>query len=302
MGRHFAKKRFNPRHTPRGRRVTVKESTTLLPFLFQALAEQSKSSVKAMLAHGQISVNGRVTSQFDTPLTPNDIVGISYEKGKVPFNHPLLKIVWEDDFVIVVNKKEGLLSVGNAKERELTAYHLLSHYVKKTDVRNKILVLHRLDKDVSGLMIFARNRGVQDTFESKWNRMITEQTYIAVVEGVPEKDSGLLSSLAPDMQPSPVFIIAENGGEEAIARYKKKRNNEDYSLLELTLESRRNQIRAQLQELGHPVAGDKRYGAMTNPEERLMLHAQKLSFIHPDTGTEMCFDTQIPHTFTSLTK
>lgn len=154
---------------PRGRKVTVKEENTLLPFLFGLLNEQSKSSVKALLAHGQISVNGTVTSQFNTPLTPGDEVLISYERGKVEFNNPLLTIVWEDDDLIVVNKKEGLLSVSSTRVKERTALHLLSEYVKKTDPRNKIFVLHRLDRDTSGLMMFAKNLQVQKALQSNWN-------------------------------------------------------------------------------------------------------------------------------------
>lgn len=167
---------------PRGRKVTVKEENTLLPFLFGLLNEQSKSSVKALLAHGQISVNGTVTSQFNTPLAPGDEVLISYERGKVEFNNPLLTIVWEDDDLIVVNKKEGLLSVSSTRVKERTALHLLSEYVKKTDPRNKIFVLHRLDRDTSGLMMFAKNLQVQKALQSNWNSAITARTYVAVVE------------------------------------------------------------------------------------------------------------------------
>lgn len=179
---------------PRGRKVTVKEENTLLPFLFGLLNEQSKSSVKALLAHGQISVNGTVTSQFNTPLAPGDEVLISYERGKVEFNNPLLTIVWEDDDLIVVNKKEGLLSVSSTRVKERTALHLLSEYVKKTDPRNKIFVLHRLDRDTSGLMMFAKNLQVQKALQSNWNSAITARTYVAVVEGRPEKDSDLIVS------------------------------------------------------------------------------------------------------------
>ena len=179
---------------PRGRKVTVKEENTLLPFLFGLLNEQSKSSVKALLAHGQISVNGTVTSQFNTPLTPGNEVLISYERGKVEFNNPLLTIVWEDDDLIVVNKKEGLLSVSSTRVKERTALHLLSEYVKKTDPRNKIFVLHRLDRDTSGLMMFAKNLQVQKALQSNWNSAITARTYVAVVEGRPEKDSDLIVS------------------------------------------------------------------------------------------------------------
>lgn len=204
---------------PRGRKVTVKEENTLLPFLFGLLNEQSKSSVKALLAHGQISVNGTVTSQFNTPLTPGDEVLISYERGKVEFNNPLLTIVWEDDDLIVVNKKEGLLSVSSTRVKERTALHLLSEYVKKTDPRNKIFVLHRLDRDTSGLMMFAKNLQVQKALQSNWNSAITARTYVAVVEGRPEKDSDLIVSNLTENAKMQVYVTAEGDGKEAITRY-----------------------------------------------------------------------------------
>ncbi len=304
MGRRFANKKYNQQRAPRARRVTVKEKNTLLPFLFQTMNEQSKSSVKAMLGHGQISVNGKVTTQFDMPLEPNDQVGISFERGKVAFNHPQLSIIWEDESLIVIRKKEGLLSVANDREKERTALHLLSNYVKKTDSRNKIFMLHRLDKDTSGLMLFAKTRGVQDKLQSGWNRMVTEQSYLAVIEGRPDKDTDLLtSSFQLEEAPLRNVIVAEGDGNEAIARYKTIRGNEEYTLLEISLESgRSNRIRMQLGQIGHPVVGDKRNGSETNPADRLMLHACKLSFIHPETGTEMCFETPAPSSFMSLTK
>jgi len=301
MGRRFTKKRYDPNRVPRARKVVVKENNTLLPFLFATLNEQSKSSVKAMLGHGQISVNGQVTAQFDMPLQPNDTVTISFERGKVAFNHPLLKIVWEDNFLILVQKKEGLLSVGNPRERDLTAMQLLSNYVRKTDSRNKIFVLHRLDKDTSGLMLFARNKGIQETFQNGWNRLVKMHAFAAVVEGVPEKKSDLLLTQDWTDATESRIIVAE--GEDAIARYEVKKHNEQYALLNIRLESgRRNHIRQQLAAMGHPVVGDHRTGAETNPEERLMLHSQIFTFVHPETGREMSFDTQTPYAFTSLTK
>ena len=132
----------NRRKPSKERRVTVGESNTLLPFLFELLKEQSRSSVKGLLSRGQISVNGKVTRQFDAPLNPNDTVGINYGRGKVEFNNPLLRIVWEDDDLIVINKREGLLSVSTDRIKERTAYRILSDYVKECDPRNKIFVLH----------------------------------------------------------------------------------------------------------------------------------------------------------------
>ena len=159
----------NRRKPSKERRVTVGESNTLLPFLFELLKEQSRSSVKGLLSRGQISVNGKVTRQFDAPLNPNDTVGINYGRGKVEFNNPLLRIVWEDDDLIVINKREGLLSVSTDRVKERTAYRLLSDYVKQSDPRNKIFVLHRLDRDTSGIMMFAKNQGVKEQLQSNWS-------------------------------------------------------------------------------------------------------------------------------------
>ena len=292
-----------PRRAPRGRSVAVKEEGTLLPFLFQLLSEQSKSSVKALLTHRQILVNGNVTTQFNTPLMPGDEVMVSYERGKVELNNPLLHIVWEDDDLIVVNKKNGLLSVSNARVKERTAYHILSDYVKKANPRNKIFVLHRLDRDTSGLMMFAKNQRVQKSLQSNWNSAITQRTYVAVVEGRPEKDSDLIVSNLVENAKMQVYVTTEGDGKEAITRYHVTRSNGRYSLLELDLETgRKNQIRAQMQSIGHSIAGDYKYGAETDPAGRLMLHARRLYFIHPTTGEEMRFDTRIPDTFVSLVR
>ncbi len=300
-------RRFNYRKTKeqgnalRGRNITVEKETTLLPFLFDLLKEQSKSSVKALLGHGQILVNNVITTQFDTPLKDGDVVTISYERGKVAFTNRLMNIIYEDDSVIVINKKEGLLSVSTAKVRERTAFHILSDYVKKSDPRNKIFVLHRLDRDTSGLMMFAKNRAVQEKMQGNWNEMITERTYVAVVEGRPEKESDLLTLNLQENAEARVYVVSD-GGKEAITRYQMIRTNDKYSLLELNLETgRKNQIRAQMEYIGHPIAGDYKYGAETDPTGRLMLHAQRLYFIHPVTGEEMRFDTRIPDSFKSLT-
>ena len=295
------KKRFRPDNAPRGRNITVEQEATLLPFLFELLKEQSKTSVKALLSHGQIWVNQQATTQFDTPLHAGDVVTISYNRRKVVFNNPLLNIIYEDDSVIVVNKREGLLSVSTAKVRERTAFHILSDYLKKSDPRNKLFVLHRLDRDTSGLMMFAKTRAVQEKMQSNWNEMITERTYVAVVEGRPEKDSDLITTQLKENAEARVYVVAD-GGKDAITRYHLLRTNEKYSLLGLNLETgRKNQIRAQMEYIGHPIAGDYKYGAETDPTGRLMLHAQRLYFIHPETGEEMRFDTRIPDSFKSLT-
>ena len=287
---------------PRGRKVTVKEENTLLPFLFGLLNEQSKSSVKALLAHGQISVNGTVTSQFNTPLTPGNEVLISYERGKVEFNNPLLTIVWEDDDLIVVNKKEGLLSVSSTRVKERTALHLLSEYVKKTDPRNKIFVLHRLDRDTSGLLMFAKDEKTQNTLRDNWHNIVTDRRYVAVVAGEMENNAGMVRSWLTDRKLYVYSSPTDDGGKEAITHYRTIKRANGFSLVELMLETgRKNQIRVHMQDLGHPIIGDGRYGLEEiNPIGRLALHAFKLCFRHPVTGELMQFETPYPGEFKKL--
>jgi len=301
-------KRMNNRNTnnskpSRERKVSVKDEGLLLPFLYKLLNGQSKSSVKSMLAHGQIVVNGKKTTQFDDLLHVGDEVSVNYGKGTEEFSNSLMNIVWEDDYLIVINKKEGLLSVSNSHVQERTAYHILSDYVKKKDPRNKIFILHRLDRDTSGLMMFAKNVNVQHHLRSTWNDSITQRTYVAVVEGKPDKESDLLVSNLMENKQMQVYVTSSGDGKEAITRYHVINSNGRYSLLELDLETgRKNQIRVQMQSIGHPIAGDYKYGAETNPTGRLMLHAKRLFFIHPVTGEEMRFETRIPNMFSSLVR
>lgn len=288
---------------PRGQRVTVKQDTTLLPYLFDLLKDRSKSSVKSLLKHGQIWVNGKVKTHFDTPLRPGDEVLISHERAKTMFNNPYLRIVWEDESLIVIEKKDGLLSVSESQAQERTAYAFLSGYVREQDPRNRVFVLHRLDKGTSGLMMFARNKGVQEKLRNDWSTMITRRSYVAVVEGKPDPAQGRLVSYLAENNRMKVYCTDASRGKEAVTQYRVLQSNDRYSLVECELETgRKNQIRAQMEEAGYPVAGDPKYGAKTDPAQRLMLHAFRLSFIHPVTGREVAFETPIPSTFRALVK
>lgn len=292
-------KRPQPERKARGQRSTVKESNTLLPYLIELLSQQSKSSVKALLKHGQVQINGKSATHFDTPVNVGDEVFISHEKGRAEFNHPKLTIVWEDDELIVVEKKDGLLSVPNPVSEERSAYSLLSQYVKKTDPRNKIFILHRLDKGTSGLMMFAKNKNMQEYLRDNWHESITRRTYVAVIEGTPEKNEDTIVTYLAENNRMKVFCTDPQHGKEAVSHYRILKSNETYSLLEIDLETgRKNQIRAQMEYIGCPVAGDPKYGAQTDPAGRLMLHARRLFFIHPATGKELRFEIPIPKRFT----
>ncbi|MCC8096608.1 MAG: RluA family pseudouridine synthase [Tannerellaceae bacterium] len=289
--------------SPRGWNVTVKENNTLLAFLFQVLKDQSKSSVKGLLKHGQISVNGRVMTQFNTPLEAGDIVSISYERGRVEFNHPKVQVLWEDDFLILVNKKDGILTVGNSKVKERTVLLLLEQYVKKNDPRSKVFVLNALEREASGLLLFAKTRAMQQIFQSSWNHVVTEHTYVVVVEGQPEKQTDLLTSSGENLYDGKVILAGAAGKTASIVRYQMTRTNGRYSWLELKQEAgSRNEIRYLLGAIGHPVAGDPKNGSESNPLGRLALHADHICFIHPETQEELCFESLPPASFKTLVK
>ena len=275
---------------PHSRSFEVQEENTLMPFLLQALHDQSRTAVKSFLAHKLVQVNNRVTTQFDTPLKPGDTVTVGMNKNAAPFHHPMLNILYEDEHLLVVEKASGLLSMGTERDKTKTAYYILNNYVKNKDPRNHIFILHRLDKETSGVMMFAKNKKVQEILQKNWNEMIRERKYVAVIEGCPQPEQGQVKS-----------YISEN--KALIVHYTTLKSNRQFSLVELELETgRKNQIRVHMQEIGHPVTGDPKYGATKNPLHRLALHAFKLTFTHPVTGKEMKFETPIPTKFMTLFK
>ena len=290
-------------HTPapRSRNFEIKEECTLMPFLLQALHDQNRTTVKSLLSHKLVQVNNRPTTQFDTPLRPGDTVTVGMNKSAAPFHHSMLNLVYEDADLIVVEKASGLLSMGTDRDKTKTAYHILNDYVKSKNPRNHVLILHRLDKETSGVMMFAKNLKTQEILQKNWNEMILERKYVAVLEGCPAKEQGQIKSYITESKA--LVVHSSRDGKLAITNYTVLKSNRQYSLVELDLETgRKNQIRVHMQELGHPVAGDKKYGAVKDPLHRLALHAFKLHFTHPITGKEMKFETPIPTRFTSLFK
>jgi 23S rRNA pseudouridine1911/1915/1917 synthase len=185
-------------------------------------------------------------------------------------------------------------------EKKETAYSLLSQYVKSLDHKNKIFIVHRLDRETSGVMMFARSSNVQELLQEAWNMNVTERTYLAIVEGAVENDKGTISSY---LRESKAFIVYSSeepvkGSQKAITHYKVLQRTKAYSLVEVTLETgRKNQIRVHMQDIGHPVIGDKKYGSSVNPIKRLGLHAWVLAFTHPITKKELRFETEIPNAF-----
>ena len=271
---------------------------TLLPFLLEHMKGKSRNNVKSLLSRRLVAVDGVPVSQFDTPLTPGQRVTIlpasAPRADALPF--PLL---YEDEHLIVVNKPAKLLRVATDKEKARTAYHIVTDYVKSRRVGDRIFVLHRLDRDTSGVLMFARDAETKELFQSRWNEIVTRRGYLAVVEGVPKPDRDTIRSwlvetgthLSFSGKPGP-------NAKEAVTSYQVVKAGNGYALLDVSIETgRKNQIRVQMKERGHPVAGDRQYGARTNPIGRLCLHASELSFVHPATGEPVTFKAKMPRDF-----
>ncbi|WP_161879354.1 RluA family pseudouridine synthase [Alkalibacterium sp. MB6] len=279
---------------------TIEEATQLLPFLLQTLTNKSRNAVKSILTRGQVAVDGQTITQHNHPLNPGQVVSIISNQTSLKLSaFSGINILHEDDAIIVINKDIGVLSMSADGPNEVTAYQQLMDYVKKDNPNNRIYIVHRLDRDTSGVMVYAKTEEAKLTLQKNWHKMVKERTYTALVEGEVEKDEGSISSwltenAAMKMYSSPY----DNGGKFAVTHYKKIAGNKNYSLLEVELDSgRKNQIRVHMQDIGHPIARDKKYGAETNPIKRLGLHASTLAFTHPTTGKLVRYTAKVPNSF-----
>lgn len=282
----------------------VETETTLLPFLFESMPQRKRVTVKDYLKHNQVAVNNVPLTQFNTELHPGDEVKVNISREFQVFYHRRMQLVYEDDDIIVVNKGYGLLSMGTDKVKDGTAYSIVRDYVKWQDPRNKIFIVHRLDRDTSGLMMFAKSIEAKEAMQHNWNNMVLNRKYLAVVEGKVEETEGTIKSyLAENTQFEVYSTENPEEGQLAVTRYKTLKCKNGYTLLEVELDTgRKNQIRVHMKDLGHPIVGDRKYGARTSPIHRLALHAQTLRFIHPITRKEMNFTTPIPSSFDSIVK
>jgi 23S rRNA pseudouridine1911/1915/1917 synthase len=283
--------------------LRVKEPMELMAFLTIHFKGKSHTALKSMLSHKQVCINGKIVSQFNYLLQPNDSVTINTTGTKYELKHSKVKIVFEDNSLIVIEKSEGLLAVAtDERPNELTAFSILSDYLKKKDPRNRLFIVHRIDRETSGLIMFAKSKEVQLGLQENWHENVKERVYIAVVEGIPSKEEDTIVSY---LRESKAFKIHsgydENFGKQAITHYRLMRKSEDYAMLKVELETgRKNQIRVHLQEIGHPIIGDKKYGAALSPIGRIGLHARVLAFVHPVTHEVMRFETPIPKKFNAL--
>ncbi len=282
--------------------IKVSESTELMKFLIEKFPEKSRTTIKSLLSHKQITVGDMVTTQFDLPLKRGQMVFLNKQKSEEKPRFRGLRIVHEDADIIVIDKASGLLSMASETEKTKTAYSILSEYVKKFDPKNLIFIVHRLDRDTSGLMLFAKSKKVQEILQKDWNDSIIERSYLAVVEGTVEKTEGTIVSWLKENKALVMYSSkTPEDGQKAITHYKVMKTGNQFSLLDVKLETgRKNQIRVHMKDLGYPVTDDKKYGSKLNPIGQMGLHARVLAFKHPVTGRILRFDTPIPGKFLKL--
>lgn len=280
----------------------VKEAIELMDFLTKIMDGASRTTVKSFLTKRQVYVDNVITTQYNFPLKPGMKVQINKDKGKKEFHSSLLKIVYEDNYLLVIEKREGLLTIGTDKQKERTAHSILNEYVQRSGKQHRVFVVHRLDRDTSGLLIFAKDEKTKFTLQDHWSEIVKDRRYVAVLSGEMEKDNGTITSWLMDNKMYVTYSsMTNNGGDKAITHYKTIKRANRYSLVELELETgRKNQIRVHMQDLKHPVLGDIKYGDGNDPLGRLALHAFKLSFYHPVTNDLMEFETPYPAAFKKI--
>lgn len=276
---------------------TVKEDSPLLEWLLNHL-QQSRSKVKATLQGRGIKVNGKVVTQFDFLLQPGMKVAVSQTKKNDQFKSRYVKIVYEDRYLVVVEKNIGILSMA-AGHSSLNVKTVLDDYFRKTRQNCTAHVVHRLDRDTSGLMIYAKDMAMEQILEHEWHQIVYDRRYVAVVSGEMEDDEGTIANWLKDNKAYVTYSSpVDNGGKYAVTHFHTLARTADHSLVEYRLETgRKNQIRVHSADMGHPVCGDVKYGNGDNPIHRLCLHAYVLCFYHPVTHQRMEFETPVPNDF-----
>lgn len=280
----------------------VHTETTLLEFLMTAFSGISRNRAKDILAGHGVTVDRQQTTRYDLPLHPGQVVRVSKHKGGTLLQNPYVKIVYEDKDLIVIEKAVGILSMP-ATAKQYSVKQVLDEYFEKRHFKCTAHTVHRLDRETSGLMMYAKNLETAQVLEENWHDIVYDRRYVAVVSGEMEREGGTIESWLKDNKAYVTFSSPEDpgGGKFAVTHYHTLQTSPHYSLVELKLETgRKNQIRVHMQDLGHPVCGDHKYGDGHDPIGRLCLHAYRLHFYHPRTGEPMRFETPFPPSFMKL--
>lgn len=276
----------------------VAQEALLIEFLMEKMHGISRNRAKALISNRVVLVNNAITTHPLTELKAGQVVQVDRSKRKMAFHSNELDIVYEDPYLLIIDKHPGLLSMSN-NSRQQTVQTVLNRYLEKGGGRNTSHLVHRLDRDTSGLMVYAKDVQTQQSLVRGWQELVTDRRYIALVEGELENPRGVVKSwLTEDKRFITHSSPVDNGGKFAVTHYNILASSNGYSLVECELETgRKNQIRVHMADLGHPVVGDHKYGSDNDPIRRLGLHAYMLCFTHPVTGKHMRFETPVPALF-----
>lgn len=274
----------------------VKGNEILIEFLKKMFSNLSKNSVKSLLHNEKVFVNGNMTTKYNYELNIGDVVEI---REKVAKN---IDIIYEDKDIIVINKPSGLLTVATEKEKNKTAYHLVMEYLKKKNKNNRIFIIHRLDKDTSGIIMFAKNERAKHLYQDNWNDIVKKRCYYAVIDGKMENKEGTIKSYLKE-NGNMVYSVKDRSGKLAITEYKVLKERKNICLLDINLKTgRKNQIRVHMKENKTPILGDLKYGEKSKLINRLALHAYKLELVNPVTKKLLTFEINMPNEFKMLFK
>ena len=279
-------------------KLVVKKESELLEYLYENL-DMPKKRVKQYLVHGSIYVNNNRVKQYNYHLVPGMNIMIdtdSKNKKTLPF-----EILFEDDQIIVVNKPSGLLTIATTKEKERTLYHIVREYLISKDKNAKVFIVHRLDKDTSGVVLLAKNEKIKNQLQENWNEYVSLREYVAVVRGHLKEKTGRIVQNLMETKTNLVYVSKHNEGKEAITNYDVIKENDNFSLVSINIETgRKNQIRVAFQSLRHPIVGDKKYGDEKDKETRLYLHANRLKVFYPVLKKDILFETANPQEFKKI--
>ena len=284
--------------------TTDSDLLTLLRTMFPA---STATTLRKMLTQGRVVVNGEVVHRAKTTVMAGDTVEVlerqrAEERTTPPKSRPNvdLEVLFEDDTLLVVNKPHRLLSVATDRLEMDTLHSRCVDYLRHGNKDAWCYIVHRLDKDTSGVMVFAKHTLAKRDLQQQFHDREVHRTYHAMVEGTPRPPSGTIQTWLMEDKHLNVKAVNKHHpqGKEAISHYHVVESNDTSSLVEVSIETgRRHQIRMAMQHLGTPVAGDERHGATTNPHQRIMLHASSLEFLHPDNDDPVRFEASLPRAF-----
>lgn len=279
-------------------KIVVKKDGELLDYLYNNL-DIPKKRIKQYLTHGAIYVNNSRTTKYNYKVVAGMNITIdtdSKNKKTLPF-----EILFEDDHIIVVNKPSGLLTIATAKEKDRTLYHIVREYLISKDRNARVFIVHRLDKDTSGVVVLAKDEKTKNQLQENWNEYVSLREYVAVVHGHLKKDSDRIVQMLSETKTNLVYVSKKEDAKEAITNYKVVKTSDKYSLVSINIETgRKNQIRVAFNSLGNPIVGDKKYGDIKDNENRLYLHANRLKMYYPVIKKDILFETSTPNEFKKI--